>query len=138
MSKDTLFSVSAWAFVVAVLVAILFLSGCVSPDDRAEKLYRDGKYEAVLERYPDSQWADSISGDSCRMIVFSSNIQDQYDLEVIVAAIILQDKIGVFGDGSNSVPRGYKERIEKKIPDALQEARWLIAAVRKNQEGRRP
>ncbi len=50
-----------WTLGLGVIVAVIFLPrACVSPDTRAKQLYRTGKYEAVLERYPDSQWADSV------------------------------------------------------------------------------
>lgn len=34
------------------LVALLLLLGCATPTERAEKLYKEGKYEEVLSRYP--------------------------------------------------------------------------------------
>jgi hypothetical protein len=34
------------------LAVVTMLASCVSPDTRAKRLCREGKYEAVLERYP--------------------------------------------------------------------------------------
>lgn len=37
---------------VIVLLPLLVLLGCATPAERAEKLYEEGRYEEVLERYP--------------------------------------------------------------------------------------
>jgi hypothetical protein len=40
--------------IIAILTAIgLVLSGCASPEQRAQKLFDQGKYEEILQKYPD-------------------------------------------------------------------------------------
>lgn len=40
------------------VLALFLMLGCASPTERAEKLFEDGKYEEVLERYPQEPAAD--------------------------------------------------------------------------------
>lgn len=37
---------------IITLLSLLLLLGCATPTERAEKLYKEGKFEEVLERYP--------------------------------------------------------------------------------------
>lgn len=37
---------------IITLLSLLLLLGCATPTERAEKLYKDGKYEEVISRYP--------------------------------------------------------------------------------------
>lgn len=36
----------------ALIALFVFILGCATPAERAEKLYEEGKYEEVMERYP--------------------------------------------------------------------------------------
>jgi hypothetical protein len=41
------------AVIAALIVVGLFLGGCASPEQRAQKLFEQGKYEEILAKYPD-------------------------------------------------------------------------------------
>jgi len=53
-SREEIRSMKRTVAVIAALIVVgLFLGGCASPEQRAQKLFEQGKYEEILAKYPD-------------------------------------------------------------------------------------
>jgi hypothetical protein len=59
MSKTTKRSL-ALAFIAGIITMLVIVAaiGCASPEQRADKLFNQGKYQGILDKYPDCPAAE--------------------------------------------------------------------------------
>ncbi|MCB1060806.1 MAG: hypothetical protein KDB65_11280 [Calditrichaeota bacterium] len=124
---------------LALLILFLFVLGCATPAERAEKLFKEGKYEEVMERYPQEPAAGKAKealatkllkeGDYERVMKDFADTPMAYEARVRFAEKLVEDgKFEEVLDNYSDTPAAIKAR--EQAAQALFDAGRISEAAR--------
>jgi hypothetical protein len=124
---------------IALVALFLFVMGCATPAERAEKLYKEGKYEEVMERYPQEPAAAKAKealatkllkdGEYERVMKEFADTPMAYEARVRFAEKLLTDgKFEEILDNYSDTPAAIKAR--EQAAQALYDAGRISEAAR--------